>query len=271
MFGFAIALTPGPWQPLPEGEEMRLLSYLEALPLASQLRVPQDLTFQLYEDPKSISKESAYVVQCWAAAYQAMLESWRFHWAPLTEMVRLLRLGEKSLKQLLGTRALESLLRPPPFLLFLLQALHLQPVLHVDVKAFVEQRLKAFWRHMPRAWRGPQVPPLDLHPLPMDDGVSNAQRAKRIPFCLDVMLFATPPGLSNSVESLDFGWRLVVFALDFLVLLEVWHVGEAGDGRPASARAAVGGRGERRRLQRLDMKSHLSSNTWLFYVLNRYK
>ena len=173
---------------MPLGEEMRLLSHLEVLPLASQLRVPQHLTFQLLEDPKSISRPLAHVVQCWAAAYHAMLE-WGKDASGLQEMVSLLRLGDATLRrQLLASEPLQSLLRPPPFLLFLLQALHLQPVVQADVKAFVEQRLSSF-RHLPRAWR--QAPPLQLHPLPMDDGVSNAQRAKRMPFCLDVMLFAT--------------------------------------------------------------------------------
>ncbi|CAK9059963.1 unnamed protein product [Durusdinium trenchii] len=218
----------GPWAPEPSvASEFVLLRQLEALPMAASIRVQQDLTFELMDDPKSISRELAYVISTWSAAYGALLELWRHSWAEVGEMVKLLRRGEAKLKDVIqGTSPLKQLLQPPPFLLHLLQALHLYPVVQADVSATLELYPPFFHRASPHTWRGSRhrrsIPPLELHPMPMDDGLSNANRATRLPFCFEPMYYSTFALLSQ--------WQLSAEltspeARDAPPFLRVWEIG----------------------------------------------
>lgn len=187
----------GPWLHDPSvGSERRLLSLLEELPGDPSLRIPQDLTFATMMSPKSISTQVASCVASWSAAVNFQREAWRAETlqndAIQVEVSTLLALGETQLKrELLKGRPvapLKRLLAVPPFVLHLLQALHLQPVVHADaLAAFLELPRSLRQKALPRSWqraRG-KAPLLELRPLPADDSLSNAVRAKRGPVCGD--------------------------------------------------------------------------------------
>ncbi|CAE7840766.1 unnamed protein product [Symbiodinium sp. CCMP2592] len=188
----------GPWlhDQSVVGSERRLLSFLEALPDDPSLRIPQDLTFATMMSPKSISTRVASCVASWSAAVNFLREAWRAETAEdeaiQEEISTLLALGETQLKkELLPGRPaapLKRLLVVPPFVLHLLQALHLQPVVHVDpLASFLELPPILRQKALPSSWqRGRGQPPLlELHPLPADDSLSNAVRARRMPICGD--------------------------------------------------------------------------------------
>lgn len=222
----------GPWamDPLQNSREVQFLQLLEGLPMAANLRVRQDLAFEIFNDPKSISYELASVLLPWSAAYNALLERWRHTWAEEREMVQLLRMGDAKLKQILlegeTPRPLHGLLSPPPFLPLLLQALHSYPVVKVDVNAALEMYPSFFHRASPHTWRGSRrmgrIPALELHPMPMDDGLSNANRATRMPFCLWPGFMATFGKMGQqqmSAELVDPNKQ------DHLPFVRVWEIG----------------------------------------------
>ncbi|CAE7807977.1 unnamed protein product [Symbiodinium sp. CCMP2456] len=185
----------GPWLHHPSvGVEIRLLSALEALPDDPSFRIPQDLTFATMISPNSISAPVAVCVASWSAAVNFLREAWRGETAEdkaaQAEVSTLLALGEMQLKRELlgghGVAPLKRLLAAPPFVLHLFQALHLQPIVHAEALAgFPQLPPLLHQKAMPSSWQQGKLPLLELHPLPADDSLSNAVRAKREPMCMD--------------------------------------------------------------------------------------
>ncbi|CAJ1403468.1 unnamed protein product [Effrenium voratum] len=220
----SIEEVAGPWDPDPVAgsEEYWLLRQLEALPGAATLRVHQDLALKALAHPQSMSPELAFVVVTWSGAYLALLELWRNAGAEGEEASALLRLGDAKLREELlagdKPRPLRQLLLAPPFVLHLLQALHLRPVVHADVSATVRR-----FHHTlqpPHTWRG-TLPLLELHPMPMDDGVSNANRATGQVFCGDLLYFTMIAALAKRRISQE----LLEGTSQPKPLLRMWEVG----------------------------------------------